>query len=248
MKNTTSHLEVNTTLYSLAQFFHMPRKDKLKRFAELSTFPNVVQNFDYKSPALINHTKEYVDFKGKWATDFFKNNNPIVLELACGKGDYTVGLARMFPKKNFIGIDIKGNRIWRGAKTALEDGLNNARFLRTKIELLTHFFAPDEVSEIWITFPDPQPKSPNRRLTAPHFLDKYRALCVSGATLHLKTDDADMYQYSLEVATEQNLKILVAESDIDAKGMRSAKLAIQTYYETQHLAKGKTIKYLKFVL
>jgi tRNA (guanine-N7-)-methyltransferase len=241
-------VSVALIITNIALNFFMGRKDKLLRFAELSTFPNVVQNFDFKNPALINHSKEQVDLKGNWAKEFFKNDNPVVLELACGKGDYTVGLARLFPEKNFIGVDIKGNRIWRGAKTALEEKITNAGFLRTKIELLTHFFAPDEVSEIWITFPDPQPKSPNRRLTAPHFLDKYRAVCQQNAIVHLKTDDPDLYQYSLEVATEQNLKILVAEYDIDSAGIRQNELAIQTFYETQHLANGKTIKYLQFVL
>jgi tRNA (guanine-N7-)-methyltransferase len=226
----------------------MSRKSKLIRFAELNTFPNVLQNFDFKNPVLINHTKEVVDLKGKWATDFFKNNNVIVLELACGKGDYTIELARMFPEKNFIGIDIKGNRLWRGAKTALEENITNAGFLRTRIELLSCFFGPDEISEIWITFPDPQPKSPNRRLTAPHFLDKYRSVCRQGAIIHLKTDDSDLYEYTLQTVTEKGLKILVAEHDIDAAGVRTNELAIQTFYEQQHLASGKKIKYLKFVI
>ncbi len=226
----------------------MGRKDKLKRFTEMSTFANVVQNFDYKKPELKNHFGTPIFLKGKWTGNFFKNNHPLILELACGKGDYTVGLARMFPQKNFLGVDIKGNRIWRGAKTALEENLSNAGFLRTRIELITEFFAENDVDEIWITFPDPFPKSPNRRLTSPHFLDKFRKICKPGAIIHLKTDDPDLYEYSIEIAKEQQLEIIISEFDIDAAGIRKDELCITTFYETQHLANCRKIKYLKFVL
>lgn len=226
----------------------MARKSKLQRFAELNTFPNVVQNFDYKSPVLINHQGEQVDYRGRWVECFFGNKNPLVLELACGKGEYTLGLASMYPHKNFVGIDIKGNRIWRGAKTALEKGYPNVGFLRTRIELLPHFFEAHEVAEIWITFPDPQPKSPNRRLTAPHFLEKYRHIGIQPVRVHLKTDDADLYHYSVEVMSQLHAKILTASEDIDADGLRWGELSICTFYETQHLAAGKKIKYLEVLL
>ena len=224
------------------------RKEKLKRFNELSTFDNVIQNYDFKNPELKNAAGETLDLKGRWAAEFFKNNNPIILELACGKGDYTVGLARLFPQKNFIGIDIKGNRLWRGAKTALEENLSNVGFLRTKIELVTTFFAENEIDEIWITFPDPFPKSPNRRLTAPHFLDKYRSITKKEAIINFKTDDPDLFESSVEVVTAEQLPIIINEFDIDEAGIRKEELAIQTFYEKQHLAIGRKIKFLKFFL
>lgn len=224
------------------------RKEKLKRFAELATFDNVIQNYDFKNPELKNAQGEILDLKGKWGSNFFKNNNPIILELACGKGDYTVGLARMYPQKNFIGIDIKGNRLWRGAKTAIDENLTNVGFLRTKIELITTFFAENEIAEIWITFPDPFPKSPNRRLTAPHFLDKYRTIAKKEAIINFKTDDPDLFGYSVEVVKEQALPVIINELDIDAAGIRKEELAIQTFYEKQHLAIGRKIKFLQFFL
>lgn len=226
----------------------MGRKGKQKRFAELATYTNVIQNYDFKNPELKNVAGETLDLKGKWATDFFKNNNPIILELACGKGDYSLGLARLFPQKNFIGIDIKGNRLWRGAKTALEEKLTNVGFLRTKIELITTFFAENEIDEIWITFPDPFPKSPNRRLSAGHFLDKYRSITKKEAIINFKTDDPDLYESSVEVVTAEQLPIIINEFDIDEAGMRKDELAIQTFYEKQHLAIGRKIKFLKFFL
>jgi tRNA (guanine-N7-)-methyltransferase len=226
----------------------MARKDKLKKFADVATFPNVVQNFSYKQPELKNHEGITVNLKGKWASAFFKNKNPLVLELACGKGDYTLGMARMYGKKNFLGIDIKGNRIWRGAKTALEENIHNAGFLRTRIELLDKFFAPSEVSEIWITFTDPFPKSPNRRLSSPLFLDLYRKICLPEALIHFKTDDTELFNYTVEIVQSQNLTILELSHDIDKEGKRRDELEILTFYEKQHLTKGRTIKYLKFLL
>ena len=226
----------------------MARKDKLKKFADVATFPNVVQNFSYKQPELKNHEGETVNLKGKWHTDFFKNENPLVLELACGKGDYTLGLARMYADKNFLGIDIKGNRIWRGAKTALEENIPNAGFLRTRIELVDRFFAPAEVSEIWVTFTDPYPKSPNRRLSSPKFLDLYRSICAPGAIIHFKTDDPDLFEYTVEIVQSQNLNILELCRDIDKEEKRKDELSITTYYEKQHLKNKRTIKYLKFLL
>src|SRR3954468_5439933 len=170
-------------------------KDKLRRFAEIETFSNVLQ---------LDAGKVY---KGQWSDGFFKNNNPVVVELACGKGEYTVNLAQMFPDKNFIGIDYKGNRIWRGAKTALEDGVNNVAFLRMQIENLVDYFAPGEVDEIWITFPDPQPQlsREKKRLTSPRFLQMYRQILKPGGMIHLKTDNDQLYQYTLQIIEDEGL-------------------------------------------
>jgi len=190
-----------------------------------------------------------VDLKGNWATTHFNNNNPITLELACGGGEYTVGLARKFPDRNFIGVDVKGNRLWKGAKTALEEGLNNVAFLRTRIEIIEHFFTPDEVSEIWITFPDPFPRASkvNRRLSSPFFLDKYRKLLKPGGLVHLKHDDPDFYQFTLDTIAEDARNTLLFDSaDIYAAPLPYPELGIQTLYESFHLAAGKTIKYVRF--
>ena len=170
-------------------------KDKLKRFAEVETFSNVLQ-LDAGKP-----------FKEQWSTGFFKNSNPIILELACGKGEYAVNLARLFPGKNFIGIDYKGNRIWRGAKTALEDGVNNVAFLRIQIENITDYFGPGEVDELWITFPDPQPQvsREKKRLTSPRFLEKYRPILKPGGYINLKTDNDGLHIYTTEKIDETGM-------------------------------------------
>lgn len=172
-------------------------KDKLKRFAEIDTFSNVLQ-LDAGKP-----------FKGEWSKGFFKNNNPAVLELACGKGEYTVNLATLFPDKNFIGIDYKGNRIWRGAKTALEENVPNVAFLRIQIENLLDYFAPGEIDEIWITFPDPQPQlsREKKRLTSPRFLDKYIEILKPGGCVNLKTDNDGLHAYTAEKIEELKLKL-----------------------------------------
>jgi len=163
-------------------------KDKLRKFAEVSTFANVVQLEDGKA------------YQGKWASEFFKNDNPVILELACGKGEYTVNLAKQFPNINFLGIDYKGNRIWRGAKTALEEGITNVGFLRIQIETILEHFAAGEIAEIWITFPDPQPQESRekKRLTNPTFLTKYKLLLVENGIMHLKTDNDGFYAYTIE--------------------------------------------------
>jgi len=224
-------------------------KPKLVKFAELATFPNVLRNISFKEPSLIDSMGEIRDLKGKW-NEFFKNENPIVLELGCGKGDYTVELALRYPQKNFIGVDLKGNRLWTGAKRALELKLNNATFIRTRIELLPHFFSQNEVSEIWITFPDPYPKKSKagKRLTSPFFLAKYRQFCRKDAVIHLKTDAPDLFRYSLEVAFRPPCKILKVIEDIYAQGAPTDELAIQTYYEKMHLEEGRNIRYLSFRL
>lgn len=228
--------------------FKVARKRKLKRFNDLNTFPNVVQNYSYKSPVLEHLQKPLLNWQGTWKAAFFKNNNPLVVELACGKGDYTLALAQANGNKNFLGVDIKGNRIWKGASAALEKGILNAGFLRTKIELLPHFFAYDEIAEFWITFPDPFPKSENRRLTAPHFLEKYRRISAKNTRVHFKTDDAELMEYTLSIIEAQKLNIHSLSMDIDKDGLRSNELSILTFYEQQHLAKGRKIKYVCFEL
>lgn len=184
--------------------------------------------------------------KGKWHT-YFKNDNPIILELGCGKGEYTVGLARNFSDKNFIGIDIKGARIWSGATEARNDKLNNAAFLRTHIELIKHFFAENEVSEIWITFPDPQMKKVNKRLTSTRFMQDYSKLLKQGGVIHLKTDSGFLYQYTKEMIKENNLRVLFDTEDLYKSNPEDKILGIRTYYEQQWLSRGLNIKYIKFI-
>lgn len=211
-------------------------KDKLRRFAEVDTFSNVVQ-LDAGKP-----------FKGKWASDFFKNSNPVVLELACGKGEYTVNLGRLFPQKNFIGIDYKGNRIWRGAKTALEDGVNNVGFLRIQIETILDYFDEGEIDEIWITFPDPQPQisREKKRLTSPRFLEKYKQVVKSGGYINLKTDNDGLHAYTAEKIEELGLKLFVKTEDLYHSEHADEILSIKTYYEKKYLQDNKNINYLKF--
>jgi tRNA (guanine-N7-)-methyltransferase len=211
-------------------------KDKLKRFAEVDTFSNVLQLDAGKA------------FNGQWNTGFFKNSNPVVLELACGKGEYTVNLATLFPEKNFIGIDYKGNRIWRGAKTALEDGVNNVGFLRIQIETILDYFAPGEVDEIWITFPDPQPQisREKKRLTSPRFLDKYRLILKPGGCVNLKTDNDGLHVYTAEKIAETGLNLYIKTEDLYHSEYADEVLSIKTYYEKKYLKDNKNINYLKF--
>ena len=211
-------------------------KDKLRRFAEIETFSNVLQ---------LDAGKVY---KGNWSKDFFKNSNPVVLELACGKGEYTVNLAQMFPDKNFIGIDYKGNRIWRGAKTAIEDGVPNVAFIRMQIETLTEFFAPGEVDEIWITFPDPQPQlsREKKRLTSPRFLNMYQIVLKPGGAINLKTDNDGFYAYSADKVDERKLKLHIKTEDLYHSEFADEVLSIKTYYEKKYLKDNKNINYLKF--
>jgi len=211
-------------------------KDKLRRFTEITAFENVLQ------------LTEGHALKGNWLSKHFENQHPIVLELACGKGEYAVELARLFPRKNFIGIDYKGNRIWRGAKTALEEEINNVSFLRIQIEGITEFFAVNEVSEIWITFPDPQPQvgREKKRLTSPRFLDNYRQVLQPGGFVHLKTDNNDLYDYTMEKIAEQQLKLHIATNDLYHSDYDNEILSIKTYYEKKYLQNNKNISYLKF--
>ncbi len=216
-------------------------KNKLAKFADLNSFGHVIQ-LSYSK--LIN---EGFSLKGTWNKDFFKNDHPIVLELGCGKGEYTVGLARLFPMKNFIGIDIKGSRMWSGAKEVHQDELRNSGFVRTNIELLSHFFASGEVSEIWITFPDPQMKKTKKRLTSVRFLSQYCEILQPEGVIHLKTDSDFLYQYTLATIEANNFPVQVNTDDLYATGMADDILSIRTYYEQQWLDRGKKIKYIRYI-
>ena len=221
----------------------MGSKNKLKRFKENETFTNVVQ------PSREEIVNEDYSLKGNWKTDFFKNNNPVVLELGCGKGEYSVALAQEYPNKNFLGIDIKGARFWRGAKTALEEGLPNVGFMRTQIELIDKIFAPGEVDEIWITFPDPQIKykRTKHRLTNSEFLQKYKKILKPKGVVNLKTDSEFMHGYTLGLLHGEGHEVIQANHDV-YKNEYSPKevIAIQTFYEKQYLEQGKLITYIQF--
>lgn len=208
---------------------------KLIRFQEIETFSNVLQ-----------YPK---DMQGKWK-NYFKNNNPITLELACGKGEYAVGLGRLYPQQNFIGIDVKGNRIWRGAKTALEEGLNNVAFLRSKIDKIGDYFEPGEVSEIWITFPDPQLRfsKMKKRLTHPRFLRVYQHFLQPGGLINLKTDSPDLYHFTESVINLYGLQLLVNYDDIYQQQNLSEVLRIKTHYEGLDIAQSNRVHYLQFQL
>ncbi len=229
----------------------MARKNKLRKFAEVRSFPNVYECYDFQQATLVGLGLEPVELKGKWQRDHFKNDNPITLELACGGGEYTVGLARLFPERNFIGVDVKGNRLHTGAKEALLEGLDNAAFLRTRIEVIDSFFAPGEVDEIWITFcdPFPRPSKENRRLTSAWFHEKYRTILKKDGLIHLKHDDDAFVKFSLKsIAADPRCRLLHQNLDIYAENLPMPELSIQTLYEGKHLAAGKTIKYLRYTI
>ncbi|MEL6916479.1 MAG: tRNA (guanosine(46)-N7)-methyltransferase TrmB [Bacteroidota bacterium] len=220
----------------------MGSKNKLKRFKENETFKNVIQ------PSREEISKGLFSLKGKWRRHF-GNDNPIVLELGCGKGEYTIGLARQNANKNYIGVDIKGARFWRGAKTALEESIENVTFLRTQIELIDSLFDANEVSEIWITFPDPQIKykRTKHRLTNKDFLTKYKHILKEKGVVHLKTDSEFMHGYTLGLLHGLNYEIVYANHDVyKNEGSPEAVLNIQTFYENQYLEKGKPITYIQF--
>ena len=188
--------------------------------------------------------------KGKWNTDFFRNDAPIVVELGCGKGEYTVGLAEQMPEKNYIGIDIKGARMWRGLKTAHEAGFRHVAFIRSHIEQIGHLFGPGEIDELWITFPDPQPKpsKARKRLTSPPFLQRYHHVLKEDHLIHLKTDDTGLFEYTLEVIAAGNHQLLYHTFDLYKAGLKEAAAEIQTFYEKIWLEKGKPICYIRFRL
>ena len=221
----------------------MGSKNKLKRFKENETFVNVFQ------PTREEVVADQFSLKGKWNSDFFKNDHPIVLELGCGKGEYSVGLAERFPQKNFIGIDIKGARFWRGAKTAVENGFHNVAFVRTQIELIEHCFAANEVSEIWITFPDPQIKykRTKHRMTNAAFLDNYKKILQPNGLMHLKTDSEFMHGYTLGLLHGAGHEVLYANHNIyKNEGAPGEVTGIQTFYESQYLEVNKDITYIQF--
>ena len=227
----------------------MGRKQKLKRFAEVATFSNVFEHLEGGQHTVSNGQGEVFEGKSKWAHHYFQNENPIVLELACGKGEYTLALAQSNPDKNFIGVDIKGARIWKGARRGLETNIANAAFLRTRIEFIEHFFSEKEVDSIWITFPDPFERKITRRLTSAPFLDRYRKIIKPGGTIHLKTDSTLLYEFSLDVIYhDPRCKVLYADSDIYNKPLARKELENKTFYETRHLAEGRKIKYIEFTI
>ncbi len=221
----------------------MGSKNKLKRFRENDTFSNV---FQPSREALVN--SEF-NLKGNWRAQVFKNNNPLVLELGCGKGEYSVALAKKYPNKNFIGIDIKGARFWRGAKTAIEEAIPNVAFLRTQIELIDHAFGENEVDEIWITFPDPQIKykRTKHRMTNATFLKRYKKILKPEGVVNLKTDSEFMHGYTLGLLHGAGHEVLYANHNVyKQEGSPEEVTGIQTYYESQYLKQDKPITYIKF--
>lgn len=218
-------------------------KNKLAKFAEMTSFPHVFQ----VSSSEILSGKPF-EYKGKWNESVFKNGNPIVLELGCGKGEYSVNLASLFPEKNFIGVDIKGARMWTGAKESFERKMKNVAFLRTNIEMIHHFFAVDEVSEIWLTFPDPQMKKKSKRLTATNFMKSYQQFVKDGGSIHLKTDSNFMFTYTCEMVRANRYPVIASTDDLYASVSGDPVLNIKTYYEQQWLERGISIKYIQFKL
>jgi tRNA (guanine-N7-)-methyltransferase len=225
-------------------------KAKTFKIRSIDSFPNVFQNPHFTNPKLVNHIKEELDLKGKWVSEVFKNNHPLVLELACGKGDYALALAKKYPARNFIGVDSKGARIFTGSKKAMDENLSNVVFARMKIENITNFFEAKEVDEIWITFPDPFPRRQDekRRLTAKSFLERYRQISKPGTVVHFKTDDLPLFNFTKQSVEDFGLKILYCKENIYASPLELDELDIQTYYEKSHLAEGRTINYLNFQL
>ncbi len=215
-------------------------RKKLIRFQEIQSRENIVSGQEVEPAA----------YKGKWNEVFFKNANPIVLELGCGRGEYTVGLAKKFPNSNFLGIDVKGDRIWFGSTSAIESNLSNVGFLRAQIQQLDHFFDEGEVSEIWITFPDPRPKvrDAKRRLTSPRFLKLYQKILAPGGIIHLKTDNTPLYEYTLEVLEDFAANVVAHTDDLYNSELMNEHLGIKTRFEKSFFEKGFSIKYLKFNL
>ncbi len=219
-------------------------KNKLARWTELGAFDKVIQ------PEIGDVSAKNHQLKGQWKKKIFRNENPVILELGCGKGEYTTGLANRFPDNNYIGIDIKGARMWRGAKTANELKLPNVAFLRTRIEFINSFFAGNEVHEIWITFPDPHPggRNSNKRLTSPWFLNSYRLFLKNNGIIHLKTDNVELYNYTKTVVIHNNLKIISDAGDLYSENLSDDTLSIRTHYEKMFLDEGRKISYLSFRL
>ena len=230
-------------------------KGKLAKFADMETYENVFQ-YPY---SVVEHVlsekategRAPFEMQGHWHEQYFHNQNPIVLELGCGKGEYTVELAKLYPNMNFIGVDIKGARMWTGATQALNEGLKNVAFLRTNIEIIERFFAPDEVHEIWLTFSDPQMKNPRKRLTSTYFMERYRKFLVDGGIIHLKTDSNFLFTYTTYLVEKNALPLLFRTEDLyggDNSLLSKELLSIQTYYESMWIARGLNIKYMKWQL
>ena len=219
-------------------------KDKIRKFKENETFRCLVQ------PPMDEVLHKDHPLKGHWGRDIFGNSRPIILELGCGKGEYTIALAERFPDNNYIGVDIKGARLWKGAKYAHEHNMPNVAFLRTRIDFIDSLFGPDEVSEIWLTFSDPQPKKPNKRLSSPIFLERYSHFLKKDGIMHLKTDSQLLHESTLEVIKEGGHTLLEADSDIYGSGLaeREPLLSIKTFYESMFLAEGKPITYVRWKL
>ena len=224
-------------------------KNKLSKFADMAAYPHVFQTEDYASVDIPH------EMKGKWNESFFHNDNPITLELGCGRGEYTVGLARMFPDHNFIGVDIKGARMWTGATESMKEGLRNVAFLRTRIEFITRFFAPGEVDEIWLTFSDPQMKMPTKRLSSSYFLERYRRFLRDRGVIHLKTDSNFLFTYTQYLLEANHISPLILTRDLykeapslELDDTQMKLLQIKTYYEQQWMDRGIPIKYLAFPL
>lgn len=217
-------------------------KDKIRKFTELDTFNHVIQ------PTFEEVFRKDHKLKGNWSEEIFKNDNPIVLELGCGKGEYTVGLAKEYPNKNFIGIDIKGNRMWAGAKQALQENLENVYFLRTRIELIESFFAANEISEVWITFPDPQMQRPRKRLSSARFLNMYHTFLKQDGIVHLKTDSAELHVFTSTLCDLNELEVLEKFDNLYNSNYQDRILEIKTHYEQIYLKRGIPITYIKFKL
>ncbi len=217
-------------------------KNKLAKFADMEQFEHVFQISSH-----VLREGNSLEMRGQWNEKFFGNNNPIVLELGCGKGEYTVGLAQLFPEKNFVGVDIKGARIWTGAKDSHDKGLKNVAFLRTDIEMILHCFAAGEVAEIWLTFPDPQMKKTTKRLTATNFIRSYLQFLKADGIIHLKTDSNFMFTYTCEMVKLNQFPVNISTNDLYASDYVNPILSIKTYYEQQWLERGLSIKYIQFV-
>jgi tRNA (guanine-N7-)-methyltransferase len=217
-------------------------KNKLQKFADMATYPHVFQH-----PYTEIQDRPF-DMKGKWNELFFGNNHPIIIELGCGRGEYAVNLARMYPDKNFIAVDIKGARMWTGATESLNEGMKNIAFLRTDIEIIDRFFGENEVSEIWLTFPDPQMKNLKKRLTSTWFLSRYQTFMIDNGIINLKTDSNFMFNYTKSLVEKNNLSVLYMTDDLYHEDVVNDVLNIKTYYEQQWLGRGITIKYLQFQL
>lgn len=217
-------------------------KGKLQKFADMREYHNVVEH-----PYSVADNVEF-SLCGNWNSNYFNNDNPIVLELGCGRGEYTVALARRFPEKNFIGVDIKGARMWSGATESINEGLNNVAFLRTNIEIIDRLFAQGEVSEIWLTFPDPQMKKYTKRLTSSQFLQRYAKILSENAIVHLKTDSNFMFTYTKYITEVNKLRVVECIDNVHAQEHVDDILSIRTYYESQWIERGITIKYISFVL